>query len=255
MPHPLRETSSASRPQFPRSAIAETAQAASPGSPTRSPAPAVPAPTRTSRLARPTWRSSWRTTSTSPARTAGRTARPGDDLRRRPEAGRLLLSGSEAARHRPAPAADRPGPADPRSVAGWGPARDLPRTTCPHLDAQPSEARSEVLVPNGFSDSNVLLGQVQVIWALMHNAIAGTLAEPRGPDAAFELAAADQPRHLSRRDPPRPARHLADAAVPRPLRRDRAAAAARRTRRSARRRSSSRASAGSGTGSCARSTR
>ena len=71
----------------------------------------------------------------------------------------------------------------------WGPARDLPRTTCPHLDAQPSEARSEVLVPNGLSDSNAMLGQVHVIWTLMHNALAATLAELHGPDAACALAA------------------------------------------------------------------
>ncbi len=71
----------------------------------------------------------------------------------------------------------------------WGAARDLPRTSCPHLDSRPVETRTEVLVPNSFSDSNLLLGQMQVLWALMHNAIAATLAETRGPSQAFDLAA------------------------------------------------------------------
>ena len=79
----------------------------------------------------------------------------------------------------------RPTPTSP----AWGAARDLPRTSCPHLDQRPAETRTEVLVPNSFSDSNLLLGQMQVLWALMHNAIAGTLAETRCPDTAFDLAA------------------------------------------------------------------
>lgn len=70
----------------------------------------------------------------------------------------------------------------------WGAARDLPRSSCPHLDGRPVETRSEVLVPNSFSDSNMLLGQSQVLWALLHNAAATTLAEHRRPEAAFELA-------------------------------------------------------------------
>ena len=78
----------------------------------------------------------------------------------------------------------RPTPTSP----AWGAARDLPRTSCPNLDQRPTETRTEVLVPNSFSDSNMLLGQMQVLWALMHNAIAGILAESRCPDAAFDLA-------------------------------------------------------------------
>jgi hypothetical protein len=78
----------------------------------------------------------------------------------------------------------RPTPSSP----AWGAARDLPRTSCPNLDAKPVETRSEVLVPNSFSDSNALLGQMQMLWVLMHNAIAGTLAETRSPETAFGLA-------------------------------------------------------------------
>ena len=78
----------------------------------------------------------------------------------------------------------RPTPSSP----AWGAARDLPRTSCPHVDARPVETRSEVLVPNTFSNSNLLLGQMQMLWVLMHNAIAATLAETRSPETAFELA-------------------------------------------------------------------
>lgn len=74
------------------------------------------------------------------------------------------------------------------SSPAWGASRDLPRASCPNLDARPVESRSEVLVPDSISDSNLVLGQVQVLWALLHNAIAATLAETRRPDAAFELA-------------------------------------------------------------------
>jgi len=70
----------------------------------------------------------------------------------------------------------------------WGPARDLPRAGCPHLDARPGAGRSEVLVPNGRSDSNALLAQVQVLWTLMHNAAAAALAPAHGPEAACALA-------------------------------------------------------------------
>jgi hypothetical protein len=70
----------------------------------------------------------------------------------------------------------------------WGAARDLPRASCPHFDQRPAETRTDVLVPNSFSDSNLLLGQMQVLWALMHNAIAATLAETRSPEQAFDLA-------------------------------------------------------------------
>ncbi len=53
----------------------------------------------------------------------------------------------------------------------WGAARDLPRTACPHLDARGVESRTEVLAPNAFSDSNLIFGQVQTLWALLHNAV------------------------------------------------------------------------------------
>lgn len=72
----------------------------------------------------------------------------------------------------------------------WGAMRDLPRTACPHLDGRGVDAKTEVLVPNGFSDSNMLLGQMQTLWALCHNAIAGILVESRSPGAAFEQAQA-----------------------------------------------------------------
>lgn len=74
------------------------------------------------------------------------------------------------------------------SSPAWGATRDLPRTSCPNLDARPVESRSEVLVPNSLSDSNLLLGQVQVVWALLHNAIAATLADVHRPELAFDLA-------------------------------------------------------------------
>jgi hypothetical protein len=75
------------------------------------------------------------------------------------------------------------------SSPAWGAARDLPRTACPSLDTRPVETRSEVLVPNSFSDSNLLLGQMQTLWVLLHNAIASTLAETRRTETAFDLAA------------------------------------------------------------------
>jgi hypothetical protein len=78
----------------------------------------------------------------------------------------------------------RPTPTSP----AWGALRDLPRTSCPHTDARPVDTRSEVLVPNSFSDSNALLGQIQVLWALMHNAAAGILAETQPAETAFVLA-------------------------------------------------------------------
>lgn len=71
----------------------------------------------------------------------------------------------------------------------WGAARDLPRASCPHLDAHGAETRTEAMVPNSFSDSNLLLGQMQMVWVLLHNALAGGLTE-RGmePETAFETA-------------------------------------------------------------------
>jgi hypothetical protein len=71
----------------------------------------------------------------------------------------------------------------------WGAARDLPRTSCPHLDAHGVDVRSEVMIPNAFSDSNLMLGQVQTLWALLHNAVAGRILERRhDPRDAFETA-------------------------------------------------------------------
>lgn len=78
-----------------------------------------------------------------------------------------------------------------RPTAGspaWGASRDLPRTACPHLDGRAVESKTEVLVPNAFSDSNALLAQIQTLWALAHNAIAAVLAETRTPADAFEQA-------------------------------------------------------------------
>lgn len=80
------------------------------------------------------------------------------------------------------------------SSPAWGATRDLPRASCPNLDARPVESRSEVLVPDSASDSNLLLGQLQVLWTLLHNAIAATLADSRRTEAAFDLA-----RRINRR--------------------------------------------------------
>lgn len=129
------------------------------------------------------------------------------DLRgREDEAGRpqldLSLIYGDGPRHDPFAYQVPQGPGEPRSLLrigrarpawnspAWGAARDLPRASCPHLDAHGIEARSEVLIPNAFSDSNLILGQVQTLWALLHNAIAAGLAE-RGvqPGTAFETAA------------------------------------------------------------------
>ncbi len=93
------------------------------------------------------------------------------------------------------------GPGEPRSLLrvgrarpawnspAWGATRDLPRTACPHLDSNGAETRSEVLIPNTFSDSNLLLGQVQTLWALLHNALATAVADRcADPESAFEAA-------------------------------------------------------------------
>ncbi len=53
----------------------------------------------------------------------------------------------------------------------WGAARDLPRIACPHLDTGGADLRTEVLVPNTLSDSNLILGQIQVAWTLLHNSL------------------------------------------------------------------------------------
>lgn len=79
----------------------------------------------------------------------------------------------------------------------WGAARDLPRLACPHLDVHGEEARTEVLVPNTFSDSNLLLGQVQVLWALLHNAVVGGFAASMPAAEAF-AAAQRVTRHVYR---------------------------------------------------------
>ena len=70
----------------------------------------------------------------------------------------------------------------------WGAARDLPRAACPHLDAHGVESKSEVLVPNTLSDSNLILGQVQTLWAMLHNAVhSGLNAHATAPET-FERA-------------------------------------------------------------------
>ncbi len=70
----------------------------------------------------------------------------------------------------------------------WGAARDLPRASCPHLDQHPEDRKSEVLVANALSDSNLMFGQMQVIWALLHNAMAARIADTRDTTTAFRLA-------------------------------------------------------------------
>jgi hypothetical protein len=77
----------------------------------------------------------------------------------------------------------------------WGAARDLPRASCPHLDNGSTDHRAEVLIPNAFSDSNALLAQFQMIWVLMHNAIADRLSPAMGPGPAF-MAARDLNRRI-----------------------------------------------------------
>lgn len=70
----------------------------------------------------------------------------------------------------------------------WGPLRDLPRVACPVTDARAVDSRSDVLVPNSLIDSNLLLGQVHTLFALLHNAAAGRLSASGRPDVAFALA-------------------------------------------------------------------
>jgi hypothetical protein len=70
----------------------------------------------------------------------------------------------------------------------WGAARDLPRTGCPHLDAHGVETRTDVLIPNTFSDSNLMLGQMQTLWVLLHNAVAEAVVASAGPAEAFAIA-------------------------------------------------------------------
>ena len=152
----------------------------------------------------------------------GLPARPRADLRRRAEARRLLLPGSGRGGRRPASAraSAAPGRRRPRRPGAR-------RATCRAPPARistprPVETRTEVLVPNTFSDSNLLLGQMQMLWALMHNAIAGDA----GRDPRARRRPSSSPRRINRgiyrdRHPPRHARHLADAAAARPLRRRR----------------------------------
>lgn len=73
----------------------------------------------------------------------------------------------------------------------WGAARDLPRIGCPHLDAHAAETKTEVLIPNRFSDSNLLLGQVQTLWMLLHNAIAGQIVPILSDRKAYDGRPAD----------------------------------------------------------------
>jgi hypothetical protein len=88
----------------------------------------------------------------------------------------------------------RPTPTSP----AWGAARDLPRIGCPHLDAHAAEAKTEVLVPNRFSDSNLLLGQVQTLWMLLHNAIAGQILPILSAREAYNGRPADAVRDAFR---------------------------------------------------------
>lgn len=84
----------------------------------------------------------------------------------------------------------------------WGAARDLPRIGCPHLDAHAAESKTEVLIPNRFSDSNLLLGQVQTLWMLLHNAIAGQIVPILSGREAYDGRPAEAVRdgfHLARR--------------------------------------------------------
>ena len=78
----------------------------------------------------------------------------------------------------------RPKPSSP----AWGALRDFPRVACPHLDAHPGDGRSDVLVPDARSDSNLVLGQIHVLWSLLHNAAVSRLAERMAPEAAFATA-------------------------------------------------------------------
>jgi len=78
----------------------------------------------------------------------------------------------------------RPTPASP----AWGAARDLPRTACPHLDGHGVETRTDVMIPNAFSDSNLMLGQMQTLWVLLHNALAEAVVGSAGPVEAFAVA-------------------------------------------------------------------
>ncbi|MEO1421650.1 MAG: peroxidase family protein [Pseudomonadota bacterium] len=59
----------------------------------------------------------------------------------------------------------------------WGARRDLPRMSCPHLDAQGGSTPTEVLIPSALSDSNSALAQVQTILSLLHNAVVARLEE------------------------------------------------------------------------------
>jgi hypothetical protein len=80
----------------------------------------------------------------------------------------------------------------------WGAARDLPRSACPHLDAHGVDSKSEVLVPNSFSDSNLLLGQMQTVWALLHNAAVRCLGAARHDERDAFAAARRITRHVYR---------------------------------------------------------
>lgn len=83
----------------------------------------------------------------------------------------------------------RVGRARPKpSAPAWGALRDLPRVACPHLDSRACDGRTEVLVPDARTDSHLVLGQVHVLWSLLHNAVASRLADRTKPEAAFETA-------------------------------------------------------------------
>lgn len=74
------------------------------------------------------------------------------------------------------------------SAPAWGALRDLPRVACPHLDAHAAGGRTEVLVPDARTDANLVLGQIHVLWSLLHNAAVTRLSDRMEPAAAFETA-------------------------------------------------------------------
>ena len=155
-----------------------------------------------------------------------------------------------------APAAHRPRPAD-ADLAGLGrgarpAAHLLPATSTP----APVETRTEVLVPNSFSDSNALLGA----GAGALGADAQRHRRDAGRDAQRPSDAFEQARRINRGIYRDVIRHDVLGTWLMPRFRDRytgadAAAGCRRRRSAARRASSWPASAGSGTGWCARSMR
>ena len=118
----------------------------------------------------------------------GAAARPGADLRRRPPARRLRLSGSDRRRRGAAPAAPRPRPPD-RHLARPG----APRATCRASAARRLDARGGD--PHRGAGPEHLLRlrtrcsrQMQTVWALLHNAISARWSRRAPAREAFEQA-------------------------------------------------------------------